>query len=889
MKKGLKIVGIILAVILILMISIPFLFKGKIKDAVVYTANKELNAELGIGNFGLNLFSNFPNATLSLDNISVSGIADFKGDTLLKAKSASATVNLMSLFNGNYELSKIELNSAHIYAKVLEDGRVNWDIVKPDSIKVEEPDEESSFQLKLQKVTLNDCYITYDDQQASMKAVLANWHGSLSGDFTADITTIKTESTIEEISFTMDGIPFMNKVKGIINADLNADLENMKFAFNKSNIQLNEIKASIDGSLAMIGESDMEFDLKLNAPDTQFKDILSILPAMYTSDFKDVKTAGTVSLDAYIKGLMDETNYPAFDVKLAINNGMFQYPSLPKSVNEIDIDVAITNKGGSLDNTIVDISKFSFNMGGNPFSAKLNIQTPISDPSLKAHLNGKIDLGIIKDVYPLESGTELNGKLTANLDIATRMSYIEKEQYESVTATGLLNVADMIYKSAEMQDVNINDISLEFTPKYASLNSLNLKIGQNDLSANGRLENYIAYAMKDQTLKGQLNIKSNYLNINDFMGGEEESSTTDTTSVGAFIVPKNIDFALNAALNKVLYDKIEMTNVNGSITVRNGAITMNNVSANALGGTGKITGSYSTAENTTKPKVNLSLNLNKVSFAETFKSVEAIQRFAPIFDKISGNYSMNLNFNTTLGESLLQILGALTGDGVLQTDDVKIEGVEALTQLSSALKLGNSASLSSFSTKDLNIPFKVEDGKITTKPFNINVGNGGLLKLEGSTSLDESINYTGSITLPKSLTNNYINNVGITIGGTFANPKIGIDTKSLINNVADAAANQLLGGSVNDKKEELTNKLSEEKAKQAQKLRDEAQKAADKLVKAADEQGQKLVSASKNVIAKAAAQTAAKKLVEEAKKQGQKLIDEADAQAKKLEEEADSE
>ena len=875
MKKGLKIAGIVIGTILLLLIVTPFLFKGKIKEAVINTANKQLNAELSVGDFGLNFFSNFPNATLTLDNMSISGIGDFKGDTLVKAESASASINLSSIFKGNYEISKINLYKAKVTAKILADGRVNWDIVKEDSTVTVK--EESPFKLSLQKVSVDDCSVIYDDQEGGMKVVLSGWNGELSGDFTADETTIKTQSTVQEVSFIMDGIPYLSKVNAVVDATLKADLNNMKFTFEKSNLQLNEIKASIDGSVA-VGETDMDFDLKLNAPDTHFKDILSILPSMYTDDFKDIKTSGTASLDAYVKGKMTETEYPAFNLKLLVNNAMFQYPSLPKSVNNINVDMLIDNKGGSLDNTVIDISKFTFNMGGNPFNASLNIQTPISDPNLRANLNGKLDLGMIKEVYPLEKGTELNGKLTADLNIATRMSYIEKEQYDKVVASGHLNVNNMLYKSAEMKDVNIKDIALEFSPKFVNLSSMNLTIGQNDLSATGRLENFIPYVLKDQTLKGQLNVKSNYLNVNDFMG--DSSSTADTSSVGVFEVPKNIDFVLSAAMNKVVYEKINMTNLNGSISVKNGTVSMNNVSANALGGTAKVTGSYSTAENPVKPKVNFALSLSNVSFAETFKSVEAIQKIAPIFDKVAGNYSMDLKFNTTLGESILQILGALTGEGLIQTDDIKIEGVEALNKLSSALSLNSGTSLKSLSTKNLNIPFKIEDGKVITKPFDINIGNGGKLNLEGTTSINESINYKGTVSLPKSMSNNFINNVGLTITGTFTNPKVSIDTKSLLSN---ALSNQVLGGTVDDKKAELSNKVSDERKKQAQRLRDEAQESSDKLVKAAEEQGQNLVDKTSNPLAKAAAQAGAKKLVEEAKKQGQKLKDEAEIQAKKLE------
>ncbi|MBS5797329.1 MAG: AsmA family protein, partial [Dysgonomonas mossii] len=631
---------------------------------------------------------------------------------------------------------------------------------------------------------------------------------------------------------------------------------------------------------AMVGKDyeDMEFDLKLNAPDTQFKDILSLVPAMYTADFKDVKTSGTAKLEAYIKGLMHGDSYPAFDVKIMVNDAMFQYPSLPKAVNNINVAMAINSKGGSLDNMIIDISKFSFNLGGNPFSGSLNVSTPMSDPNLKAQANGTIDLGMIKDVYPLEKGTALNGKMIANLNVAARMSAIEKEQYENVSAAGSLKLSNMTYKSQDMQDVVINDAGLEFSPRYVNLSSLNLKIGKNDLSATGRLENFIAYALKDQTLKGQLNIKSNYLNANDFISSEtagtEETASSTTEDI---IIPKNIDFVLNAALNQIVYGKMNITNMVGNMTVKNGVLTLNNVGANALGGSCKVSGTYDTSSPKT-PKVNFDLALSKVSFAETFKSVESVQKFAPIFEKLGGTYSMNFKFNTSLGETIMQTLASLTGSGALQTNDVKIEGVEALTALSSSLKTD---ALKSFSTKDLNLPFTINNGKLNTKPFNVNFGNGGVMKLEGATGLDQSIDYKGTVTLPKSLANHYVSSVPITIGGTFTNPKIGIDTKALVAGAASSAVNELLGG---EKGADVSAKVSEEKAKQIERIRSEADATATKLVAEAEKQSQALEEkAGSNPLAKAAAKAAGKKLVEEAKKQGQNLRDKAEEQIKKVE------
>lgn len=883
-KKGLAIGGIIIGVILILMIAIPLLFKDKIKDAVLEAANKELNAKVSIGDFGLNLFSNFPNATLSLNDAYVAGVGDFENDTLLQAKSASVTIDLFSLFGSNYNISKIILDNTSVYAKVLPDGRANWEIVKEDSTAVAETEESSTpFKLDLKQISINNCNIVYEDQASNMKAMLNKWNGTISGDFSASETTIKTSSVIDEITFISDGVPFLSKVKGIAEASVKADLDSMKFTFEESKLQLNELKASIEGSFGLVGEDGMDFDLKLNAPDTQFKDILSLLPAMYTADFKDVKTAGTASLDATVKGLMEGDNLPAFDVKIIVSDAMFQYPSLPKAVNNINVDVAINSKGGPLDNVIIDISKFSFSLGGNPFSGGVNITKLDSDPTVKAHAKGTLDLGMIKEVYPLEGGMELNGKLNADIKIAAATSHIQNEQYENVSAEGHMKLANMVIKSSDMPDVLINDAAMEFTPRYVNLSSFDVKIGKNDISATGRLENFIAYALKDQTLKGQLNIKSNYLNADDFMGSETaaaptgEATPASSSSSEDIVIPKNIDFSINAALKQVIYSNINITNMAGAMSVKDGILNLNNVSANALGGSCKINGSYNTSD-PKNPKVNFGLDLSKVSFAETFKSVEAVQKFAPIFENMIGTFSMNLNFNTTLGQTIEQTLAGLTGSGGLQTSDVKVENVAALTALSSALKTD---ALKTISPKDVNLPFSISDGRLLTKPFSLNIGNGGVMKLEGSTGLDQTINYKGTITLPKSMTNNYINNVPITIGGTFQSPKIGVDTKALAQEALSNVANQLLGGEAGG---DLSSKVSEEKEKQIQKLRTEADNAANKLVEEAQKQSDNLVnSAGSNAIAKAAAKAAGKKLVDEAKKQGDNLRNKAEEQIKKLE------
>lgn len=879
-KKVIVIGAITFGIVLVAMATIPFLFKDQIKNAVVNAANKNLNAKLKVADFGLNFFSNFPNATLSLDGVQLSGIGEFEKDTLLNAKSTSLTIDLASIFSGNYRVTKILLDETKVYAKVLPDGKANWDIVKTDSTTQAEDTTQSNFKLQLKKITLNNCSVIYDDLSSDMKVVLDKWSGNISGDFTAQSTTINTESSVNELSFYMAKVPYLYKVKTSANASIKADLNKLTFSFIESALEINDVKATINGTFAMLtGEDGMEFDLKLKSPDTQFKSILSLLPTMYTNDFKDIKTSGTASLDAYVKGTMKGEEYPAFDLKINIKDGMFHYPSLPKSVNNINVDMKISSPGGSLDNTVIDISKFNFNMAGNPFAAMLKVSYPISDPNLEAKINGTLDLNMVKDVYPLEKGTELSGRIDANLNIATRMSYVEKEDYTKVKASGGMKITGLNYRSTTMPLVTINTMSMQFSPQFVNLENFQAKIGRNDIAANGRLDNLLAYALHDKTLKGTLNLSSNYLNINDFMTSSSAESSSDDSAMPTFEVPTNLDFALTGKMKQVVYEKIDMTNVVGQILVKGGTITFQNIGCTALGGTLGMNGSYSTASNPQKPKVQMDMKMNNVSFAETFKSVEMVQKFAPIFEKIEGNYSMNMDMNTVMGNDYTEMLKTLTMTGLIQSSNVKVQGVESLNALSSALKTN---ALKSLEIKNLQLPFSINNGRVSTKPFTINA-NDGKLNLSGSTGLDQTIDYKGTVTLPKSIGNGYVDNLGITIGGTFSKPKIGLDTKSLLSSAVNGASKQLLGVSANEKKEEMKQKASAEAAKQAQRIREEAKANGDKLIEEAQKQGQKLVDGASNPLSKMAAQKASDKLVSEAKKNAQKLADEADLKAKKLE------
>src|SRR5437764_12168414 len=100
-KRILKWTGITFLVLLILIIIAPFIFKDKIVATVKEETNKNLNAKVDFGDFDLSFIRSFPNASLKIANLSIIGVDDFAGDTLIYAKSTSLTIDIMSVIGAD--------------------------------------------------------------------------------------------------------------------------------------------------------------------------------------------------------------------------------------------------------------------------------------------------------------------------------------------------------------------------------------------------------------------------------------------------------------------------------------------------------------------------------------------------------------------------------------------------------------------------------------------------------------------------------------------------------------------------------------------------------------------------------------------------------------------
>ncbi len=931
-RKILKWSGISFLIILIVLIITPFVFKDQIKDMALKEVNKMLLAKVDIADFDLTFIRTFPNMTARFDSVSVIGTNQFKDVRLADIKRLDVQLNFWSVVTGDQiEINGISVEEPKFDVRILKDGTANYDIMKPDSIKTPEEQEPSNFKLSLKKYSINNADIRYDDRSSNMLAVLKNMTHTGKGDLTADIIDFDTKTIMDELTFKMDGMTYLSKVKTDLVANILMEFTEKasKFTLKKNTLALNNLKLSVDGFYEMLENKD-NMDLKLNASKATFKDFLSLIPAFYHTGYEKMVTKGTLALNAHVKGTMDEKNMPGWDAGIKIDNASIRYPELPKSIENISVIANSKFKGGSnMDMMTVDVPKFHASFAGNQLDATLKLRNPITDPLIDTRILAKVNLATLGEVVPMPQGESYAGKLDADITLKGRMSSIEKEKYEDFNANGTLKLMDLLYNSPDLPDaVNVKTMLFRFSPKNLALENLDAKMGKSDFKVNGTIDNYLGYFLRDELLKGSFNFNSNQIDLDQIMGTTPAPANTSNTETPAessgdpLLIPDNVDFNLNANINTLKYNGIDLKNVQGNIKVKEEIASLNNLTMNAMGGFVGLTGSYNT-QNHEKPKVDIQYVLKELDIAQLVSNFVTIEKLAPIAKYTQGKISSTFKMNTFLTPSLEPIYSTLTGGGDFSTTKIVISGFEPLKKIASELKIPK---LATQTIDNLKARFKFENGKVALNPFDVKLGN-IVTNISGTSSIEQDIDYALKMNIPKDeipasmlkLVESGLQKVnGITpkiqlkelpafipvnlkVIGTMKDPKVTSDLKesimSLTGNVKDQLKNAgkevvdkakdsvrtVIDNKVKDVKEDFTKKKEEimaEAQKQADKVKAEGKKAGDAIRNEGQKGAQKLLDeAGSNPLKKKAAEIAGNKLIKEANESANKTEAEANKQA----------
>lgn len=824
-KKILKITGIVLVVLVAALFAVPYLFKDQIKAKIAEAINKSVDAKVSFADADLSLFKNFPNANVSIEKLLIINKAPFEGDTLVSLGELDLKMSIKELFKGKEEPLNIEgISSQNGLINIIfnKDGVGNFDIALKDEKETKSEGKSDPLSLKIQNYKIENFTFRYIDQGSKIKMVIDSLNHEGTGDFTNSKLDLNTKTTAN-VSLDMDKMNYLKNVKLTLDAVLGIDLEQSKYTFKENKALINQLPLEFDGFIQMAEKAQI-YDLKFKTPTSSFTNFLGLIPSAYASSLGGVKTTGDFTVVGFAKGELTDTTVPKFNVEIASNNSSFQYPNLPKSVQNIVIDTKIINETGILNDTYVNLDKLSFRIDQDVFSAKANIKNITVNPIVDAALKGTINLANLSRAYPVKLDKPLAGILKADVTTNFDMASVEKSQYQNIKNAGTMSLSGFKYTDENNKSMNISTAAVEFNPSKINLKQFNATTGRSDIAINGILENFYGFMFKKQELKGNFNMSSNQLAVDDFMtagepakttaaGGEAKAETkTAAKPAEAMKIPAFLNCTLNAKANTVLYDNLKLTAVSGKLIIKDEKATLENFKTSVFGGTIGLSGAVSTK--TKVPTFDMNLGFNQVDIAQTFTQLDMMKKIAPIAGIINGKLNSTIKLNGNLdANELTPNLSSISGDllGQLLSTTVNAKNSTLLNSLSSKV---NFIDVNKLNLNDLKMALAFEDGKVKVKPFDIKYQD-IKVTVGGTHGFDQTMNYDIKLDVPAKYLGKEANaflsklspadaakleNIPISgvITGNFTNPKIALDTKTAINNLTNQVVSQ--------QKEKLTQK-----------------------------------------------------------------------------------
>lgn len=848
MKKALKIIGIIVAVLFLTLLLIPVLFQDKIEAKIKEAINENVNAEVEWQSLDLSLIRSFPKANVELEQLSVINIAPFKGDTLFYVKDIQLKMGLFDVITSDViSIDDIYVEGAQVNIIVTEDGTTNYDIAKPsnetnETTEEKTTSEESDLTLKLKSYEVKNARISYKSGEA-MSFLLDHFNHTGSGDFSQNVFVLNTH-TDTDVSFSMEDSRYLNEMGVVLDADLAMDLDQMKFSFKDNKALVNQLELLFEGYVKM-NETNQEVDIAFKTPDSDFKNLMALIPEEYSGSLSDIETKGNFDINGKVNGIVDDTHIPMLDINFSSKNAMLHYKSLPKQIDNINIDLTIENKTGIVEDTKLNLNGFSFNIGKDQFSGSMFLRDLTENLKADIMAKGILNLDNLTEAYPIEEDLALNGIITADIETHFDMLSIENEQYQNIKSRGTLKAQDFEYSSKDFNNpVTISNAKIQFDPKNTRLVNFEMQTGQTDLKAEGNLENLIGYMVNDKDLKGSFSATSNRFDLNDFMTEEvaentEESTEEDTasaettqTETEAFNLPDKLDISLNINAKEVVYSNYTLKNTTGQLQLKPKAAYINQLQSDLFGGKVSLNGDLNTME--ANPKMKMDFKLQEVDIISAISNVELLKGFTPILKSLVGKITTEFDFSGNLTNDLSPILTSLSGSGLANiiTARIDTEKMPLANELNSAL---SGIDLNKYQLENVLATFSFTDGNIDVKPVNFKVEDIDVA-LQGKHSLDNKMDYQAQLNIPAKYFGDDVGNelakltktdldkmkvnLPIGISGDLTNPKLQLDYQAAVKDLKAQIISEQKDELIDQAAGKLNSLLGNDKTKDSTKTND---------------------------------------------------------------------
>ena len=466
---------------------------------------------------------------------------------------------------------------------------------------------------------------------------------------------LKANADLDELqSFMPEGIAATGKVRINGNAKVNNhQLTTMDFMKAKVNGNMQWENMNVVYCDTITVNSD-KLNIDLTLPNTASKDLTNSLAALEISGANfDAKVSDMIvanlkdyKIDAQISNIMDEkepmsvfADYSFSRIDAAMDDMVF-YTNNPKGTLAMfmkennDASYIAVYSGDSL----------SFNMGEEMSFATENLDFNVS-------ANYDDDQEDLLLQWNPHAGIQLNKAVFSMSDLPT--------------------------------PVYIPSIDFNYDTTGIQINNSSIVLGNSDFELEGKFTNVDEFIKKEALLKGNLDFTSHYTDVNEIMDifsgmGDttvvaEEVVVTDTIEEEQepFMVPLGIDITLNTKIEKAIAGDMDIANIGGGLTVKDGILVLNEMGFTSDAATMMLTAMYKSSRRN-HLYLGFDFHLLEIDIAEMINIIPELDTLVPMLSSFAGKAEFHIAAETYLNSKYEMKVSTLRGATAIHGKDLVV-------------------------------------------------------------------------------------------------------------------------------------------------------------------------------------------------------------------------
>ena len=302
MKKVFKIIGIILLIFVAILAAIPFVLESKIDAIVQAYVDENVNAKVEFDDVSLSLLSSFPNAKVTIDNLTITNNKPFKDVTFTTAKSIALKMPIKELFKNQADepiaITNVVIDEALMTLKENTTGSTNWDIFKTEASSNTTSTESSGFTINIEDYNISNSALTYIDEGSNTTVYVTSLNHSGNALFTDVVSELDTKSEAN-VSLSIDSTSYLENNHVTLDALIDLNLKSDTYTFKKNKGFVNQLPLEFNGFVQLKDEGQL-IDITFKNPQSSFKDFLAVMPERYAKNLDNVETSGDFKVEGVI-------------------------------------------------------------------------------------------------------------------------------------------------------------------------------------------------------------------------------------------------------------------------------------------------------------------------------------------------------------------------------------------------------------------------------------------------------------------------------------------------------------------------------------------------------------------------------------------------------------